>query len=57
MAGELLGRQHLNIRGAVEQNRPARGLQPNAQNARRFRLLPRVHHSPDAVQLIVAIQR
>jgi len=54
--GQLLRGQHLNIRGAVEQDSFIGGGQFDPQDARRLRLLARLHDSPDAIELVVAVE-
>ena len=56
MVGYLLRCEHLNVRRAVEQNRLAGGLEPDAQHPVRGGLFASVNHAPDAVQLIMAVQ-
>ncbi len=52
-----VGIQHLDFRGAVKQHRGVFGFKPHAQASRRLRRFPRFHHAPDAIQLIVAVER
>ncbi len=57
MRSQLLRRQNVDIRRAIEQNRLLRRLQSDPQHAVADRLCASLHHAPDAVQLIMTVER
>jgi hypothetical protein len=56
MGGELLWRQHFDVRRAIQQDSFILCLQPDAQHPRGLRHVAGIDHSPHAVKLIVAVQ-
>lgn len=57
MRGQLFRGQHLNIRGAIKQNGFVSRLQFYPQYSRGLRLFAGINHAPDAVKLIMAVER